>query len=95
MRDLTRPLLPVIIIISIFATSVIIPANCLARYEICKQETFGDPVDDPHTSVEPLPGAENSETQATSNEITDKINGASIFTIYMQIVFNQLSELIY
>jgi len=90
-----RSLLPIIIIISILATSVIIPADAYARYEIRQEETFGDPGDDPHLATNPLYNIENSEDQATSYENAEKCKKVSIFSMYLKIVFNQLSGLVF
>lgn len=94
MRDLIRSLLPVIIIISIFSTSVIIPANCLARYEICKQETFGDPGDDPTIAPNPLTSSEQ-ESALTATNIEKSDIESSLFKVNLIILYNQLTNLIF
>ena len=94
MRDLFRSILPILIIITVFATSVIIPANCLARYEICKQETFGDPGDDPTIAPNPLTSSEQ-ESALTATNIEKSDIESSLFKVNLLILYNQLTNLIF
>lgn len=90
MRDLIRSLLPVIIIISIFSTSLIIPGNCLARYEICKEETFGEPGNDPNIDINPLEDNYGNENRVTSDSCCEEQKEISILLVFSKIFVNQV-----
>ncbi|MBD3425135.1 MAG: hypothetical protein GF417_11930 [Candidatus Latescibacteria bacterium] len=94
MRDLMRSILPIIIIISIFSTSLIIPADCLARYEIRKEETFGDPGDDPTISIDPLSSSEE-ETALTASSFESSNIEESLLKMNLKMLLNQLANILF
>jgi len=94
MRDLIRSLLPVIIIISIFSTSLIIPGNCLARYEICEEETFGEPGNDPNIDINPLKDNNYSnDNRVTSDLCCEEQKEISVLLVFSKTFINQVIEI--
>jgi len=91
-----RSLLPIIIIISILATSVIIPADVYARYEIKKEETFGEPGNDPTLAPEPLTNNESLDiTDATSDLYSPKKEEVSGLRIFTRLLIEQIAFLFF
>jgi hypothetical protein len=95
MRELIRSLLPVIIIISIFSASLIIPANCLARYEICKEETFGEPGNDPNININPLEDNYGNENIVTFDTCCEEQKEISALLLFSKTFINQAINLFF
>lgn len=98
MKGLINNIIPLVIILSIATSCIFIPSDLNARYEIRREESeqFGEPGDDPTISTDPLSGSEITEISATSSDSSlPESEDVSIASIYLKILFNQLTIFIF
>ncbi|MFO7916206.1 MAG: hypothetical protein R6U43_11035 [Candidatus Krumholzibacteriales bacterium] len=95
MKRIIKNILPLFIILFLFTAGLIIPHHSYGRVEICKQETFGGPGDDPNISTEPLKTDSSYETTTANKDNYKEIEEISILKLHIKVLFNQLTGLIF
>ena len=98
MKVFIKNIIPVVIILSIVTSSILIPSDLNARYEIKKEESerLGEPGEDPRISTDPLSGGESAETSVASpNKSLPESKDVSLVVIHLKILFNQLTIFIF
>ena len=98
MKVFIKNIIPVVIILSIVTSSILIPSEINARYEIKREvsERLGEPGEDPTISTEPFSGGESAEISvAPSDSSLPESKDVSLVVMHLKMLFNQLTIFIF